>query len=443
MTLLDMKSVKIKMITKLRHSLAAFAIGALIPAASGLQAAEIPLDRVAAIVNDGVIMQSELDNRTALVREQLQAQQTSLPPENVLRKQVLSRLVIESIQRQLAEQQGIRISDSQLNAALTNIAAQNGMNLEQFRNALIAEGRDYAQAREQIRNELLINNVQQNLVNRRIRVSEQELNDFLRSADGQTQTAADYLLGHILIATPAQASPELIQQAERKAEQVYQALQEGGEFAELAVEFSNAPNALKGGDLGWRKLSELPQELGDAVRKLSPGEYTRPIRSPSGFHIMLAKDKRGGSVQIINQRLVSHILLTPSEIRSNQQAKQQITQLYQRILSGEDFAALAREFSDDAVSASEGGSLGWTQNGQMVPEFEQVMNSTAVGQVSSPFESRFGWHIVKVMDSRTQDLGDEMQESRAREAIRKRKFNEELINWLREIRSQAYVDIKE
>ena len=428
--------------TKLRNILSAAALTLLIPSQSALAEA-VPLDRVAAIVNDGIVMQSELDQRIQLVKEQLSARKTKLPPEHIFRKQVLNRLILENIQKQLGKRQGIRVSDGQLNGALSNIASQNGLSLEQFRDALIAEGRDYNQAREQIRNELFINSVQQNLVNRRIRVSEQELDNFLKSENGKGQVSAEFSLGHILIATPSQASPEIIQRAEKVAKDVYKKLSNGENFAELAVAFSNAPNALKGGDLGWRKATELPEVLGDAARKLSPSEFSKPVRSPSGFHILLMKDKRGGAVQLVEQRLVSHILLKPSEIRTSEQAQRQIAQIYQRIQSGNDFASMAKEFSDDPASGSEGGSLGWTQNGQMVPEFEQVMNNTAIGQVSSPFKSRFGWHILTVLDKRTEDLGEKMQENRARAAIQKRKFNEELTNWLREIRSQAYVDIKE
>ncbi|MAY42229.1 MAG: molecular chaperone SurA, partial [Oceanospirillaceae bacterium] len=396
-----------------------------------------------AVVNEGIVMQSELTQRIAITKEQLSARKTQLPPEHILRKQVLNRLILESIQKQMASRQGIRISDGQLNGALGRIASQNGLSIEQFREALIAEGRDYKQAREQIRNELLINSVQQNFVNRRIRVTEQELNNFLNSENGKAELSAEYSLGHILIATPSQASPEIIQAAEKSAHEVYNKLESGADFSQLAVEFSNAPNALKGGDLGWRKAAELPETLGDAARKLSPAEFSKPIRSPSGFHIILMKDKRGGAVQLVEQLLVSHILLKPSEIRTSAQAKRQINQLSQRIQSGEEFTSIAKEYSDDSASGSEGGSLGWTQNGQMVPEFEQVMNNTPIGHVSAPFESRFGWHILTVLDKRTQDLGEEMQESRARAVIQKRKFNEELTNWLREIHSQAYIDIKE
>lgn len=442
MTLLVLKSVKNTMKTKLHKLLSLAALSVLIPS-QALLAQTIPLDRIAAIVNDGIVMQSELDQRLAIVKDQLRAKNTRLPADNVLRSQVLNRLILESIQKQLAVQQGIRISDSQLNTAIDNIAKSNNMTLEQFRSALIAEGRDYNTAREQIRNEMLLQSLQQNLVNRRIRVSTQEIENFMSSQDGQSQMSAEYLLGHILIAVPSQASPELIQNAERKALEIYKKLSNGADFSEEAIANSDAPNALQGGDLGWRKVSELPETIGNSVRNLAKGEFSKPIRTPSGFHIFLAREQRGGNVQLIEQRLVSHILIKPSEIRTPVQARSQINEIHRRVISGESFSDLAQEFSDDPGSGSEGGSLGWTQDGQMVPEFEQVMNATAVGEVSQPFESRFGWHILTVLDQRSENVAEQMQENRARAAIRKRKFNEELSTWMREIHSQAYIEIKE
>lgn len=442
MTSLVMKSVKSTMKTKLHKLFSIAALSLLIPSQTVLAEA-VPLDRIAAVVNDGIVMQSELDQRVAIVKEQLQSKNTRLPADNILRSQVLNRLVLESIQKQLAAQQGIRISDSQLNAAISNIAQSNNMTLEQFRDALIAEGRDYKAAREQIRNEMLLQSVQQNLVNRRIRVSAQEIENFMSSEDGQSQISAEYLLGHILVAVPSQASPEMIQKAELEATALYKKLKEGADFTEIAIANSDAPNALKGGDLGWRKVAELPEVIGKSVRNLAKGEFSKPIRSPSGFHIFLAKDQRGGNVQLVEQRLVSHILIKPSEIRTPAQARRQINEIYNRIKKGESFSDLAQEFSDDPASGSEGGSLGWTQDGQMVPEFEQVMNALPIGTLSQPFESRFGWHILTVLDKRTENMAEQMQESRARSAIRKRKFNEELSTWLREIHSQAYIEVKE
>ncbi|KGK42479.1 molecular chaperone SurA [Nitrincola sp. A-D6] len=399
------------------------------------------LDRIVAVVNDDIIMKSELDQRTRLITEQIQGQGVQVPPADVLRQQVLDRLILDSLQLQIAEIQGLRISDRQLNETLEAIAAQNGLTLPEFREALIAEGQDYAQAREQIRRELLVSQVQQSNVNRRIQVSEQEIRNFLNS-DAAQQRQAEFLLSNILIALPSQASPDIIQEAERKAEEIYATLTDGAEFADTAVSVSNAPNALNGGDLGWRNQSELPETLAAAIANLQPGDISRPIRTPGGFHILQVRDRRGGDVTLVEQTLVSHILLTPNEIRSDEQTRTLAYDLASRIRDGQPFENLARRYSDDPGSGSQGGDLGWTQEGQMVPEFEQVMSSTAVDQISEPFESRFGWHVLWVRDRRTQDMSAEMMENMARNTISQRKYNEELDNWLRELRSQAYVEIR-
>lgn len=399
------------------------------------------LDRIVAVVNDDIIMKSELDLRTQLITEQIQAQGVQIPPRDVLRQQVLDRLILDSLQLQIAEVQGLRISDRQLNETLETIAAQNGLTLPEFREALIAEGQDYAQAREQIRRELLVSQVQQSNVNRRIQVSEQEIRNFLNS-DAAQQRQAEFLLSNILIALPSQASPDVIQNAERKVQEIYDTLIAGAEFADTAVSVSNAPNALNGGDLGWRNQNELPETLAAAIANLQPGEISRPIRTPGGFHILQVRDRRGGEVTLVEQTLVSHILLTPNEIRSEQQTRNLAYDLATRIRDGQPFENLARRYSDDPGSGSQGGNLSWTQEGQMVPEFEQVMGRTPVGEISEPFESRFGWHIVWVRDRRTQDMSSEMMESMARNTISQRKYNEELDNWLRELRSQAYVEIR-
>ncbi|KEA63292.1 Survival protein SurA precursor (Peptidyl-prolyl cis-trans isomerase SurA) [Marinobacterium lacunae] len=405
-----------------------------------VQAAEL-IDRVAAVVNDDIVLESELNNRTQLVHEQIKSQGNQAPSDNVLKNQVLEKLIMDRIQLQIAERQGIRVSDQELNAALQNIADKNNLTLAQFREALIAEGRDYAQAREQIRQEMLLARVQQANVNRRISVSQQEIDNYL--ASDQASSNVDYQLANILIAVPQSATPEIIQRAEAEADAIYQKLNDGADFPELAVANSDASNALNGGDLGWRAEKELPSDLASAIRSLHPGQYSRPIRTPAGFHILMVRDKRGDQQTLIEQTKVSHILITPNEIRNSTQARQLAEDLYRRLQEGQPFDELARQYSDDAASGSQGGELGWTQPGQMVPEFEQAMNATEIGQISAPFESRFGWHILKVEDRRTQDFSDEMRESAARNAIRKRKYNEEFDNWLREIRSEAYIERKD
>ncbi len=418
--------------------MAALALGLTISA----HAAETPVDSIVAIVNDDIVLHSELLERERLVKGRLAARSTNLPADDVLRKQVLERLIMDSIQLQIGNERGIRISDADLNAALERIAAQSNLSLEQFRAALIAEGQDYAQARQQIRNEMLLSQIQRHMVSSRIQVSDQEIDNYLNSELGQQQTATRYNLSHILIAVPTQATPQMIQQAEQRAMRISDQLADGTNFAEVAIAQSEGPNALKGGELGWRKLNELPEPFALAIQSLSPGDITAPVRSPSGFHILKVVEQEGGSVQLVDQVKVRHILLKPNEIRSTAQTRREIDALHARLLNGEPFAELAQQYSDDPASGSEGGDLGWAQPGQMVPEFEQVMFDTPVGATSRPFESRFGWHILQVNDRRQQDLGEEMQVNQARATIRQRKFNEELQNWMREIRSQAYIELK-
>jgi peptidyl-prolyl cis-trans isomerase SurA len=401
----------------------------------------VALDGVAAIVNDDVVLDSELNQRTEMIVEQLRARGQRIPPANILNTQVMDRLVLDNLLLQLADQQGIRVTDNQLNEAIQSIAARNGLTVQQFRQALIAEGRDYVSAREQIRREMLINQVQQSNVSRRIRVSDQEVQNFLKS-DPSALSQPELLLSFILVDIPEQATPDQIQQSEAKANALFDTLKDGADFAETAIAASSAPNALNGGDLGWRRASELPEDIASALKGLEPGQISAPVRSPSGFYIVQLRDKRGGDVQMVNQTKVRHILLKPSEIRSPEQTKRLIDSVYRRLQGGENFTELAKELSDDLGSGSEGGELGWAQPGQMVPEFEQVMNSTPVNQISQPFESRFGWHILQVEDRRQQDMSDQILENQARSLLTKRKFNEELANWLREIRSEAYVEVK-
>ena len=410
--------------------------------AGNIHAAPVKLDSIAAIVNDDIILESEFNQRIEMVRNQLAARQQRIPPENILRSQIMDRLVLDNLMVQLAEKQGIKITDRQLNDALANIATRNNMTLDQFRDALIAEGQDYAAAREQIRKEMLVAQVQQSNVSRRIRISDQEIKAFLKS-DAAKANQPELLLSTILISIPDQASPQEIKDAEAKANGAYNELKAGANFAEMAIAISSDPNALNGGDLGWRKTAELPEVLAEALVKVKTGEITTPIRTPSGFYITQLRDKRGGSVQLVQQTQVQHILLKPSEIRTPAQTKRLIDRLYTRINEGESFEALAKELSDDAASGSEGGELGWASPGQMVPEFEQVMDRTPNGVMSEPFESRFGWHILKVVDRRTEDMSDKLMESQAKATIGKRKFAEELNTWMREMRADAYVEIKE
>ncbi len=401
------------------------------------------LDRVAAVVNNGIVMESEVGQRLSLIKSQLQARQANLPPDDVLRSQVLDQLILETLQGQVAEKRGIRVSDQELNQTLQRIAKENNLTLAQFREALIADGRDYAQVRGQIRRDLLNNKVQQAMVNRRINVTDLEVNNYLSSGASQQNSGAEYLLNNILISLPSPASPGQIQSAQTEANKLLEQLRNGAEFSDLAVSSSDAPNALNGGDIGWRKAGELPANIAAAVRGLKPGEFSSVVRTPSGFNILYVRERRGDQVTLIEQSRVRHILVSPTEIRSQIQAKAFADEIYQRIQQGEPFDELARRYSDDPGSGSLGGELGWILPGQMVAEFEQKVDSMQIGEVSLPFETRFGWHILQVEERRTEDFTEEMRINRARTEIRKRKYNEELGNWIRELRSGAYIDIKE
>lgn len=398
------------------------------------------LDYIVAIVDDSVILNSELEQRTQTVKQSLKGQ---TPNENILKEQVLERLVIESIQLQMAERGGIRISDGLLNQTVERIAKQNNMTLQEFRSNLQKDGVDYQSAREQIRKEIIISQVHRQRVGARITVSEKEVDTFLSSNLGKSQTATEYELGHILVALPSKPSPEDVRKAEKKASQLFKQLSSGADFAKTAVSHSDSPSALEGGSLGWRKELELPSLFADVVPQLRRNQVAEPIRNSSGFHIVKVLNKRGGGEVMVPQYQVRHILVKPNEIRDEQQSEALIKKLKSRLVDGEPFQALATEFSDDPGSSVSGGDLGWVSPGEMVPAFEAVMTRIPKGNTSQPFLSQFGWHILEVMDTRQQDLGQEMQRKQAKMFIFNRKFEEELPIWVSEIRAEAFVEIKE
>jgi len=398
------------------------------------------IDRITAVVDDNIIMESQLEERVSVVKTQSKGMR--LPPDSILKQQVLERLITENIQLQMAERSGIRISDQQLNQTIESIAKQNGMSLRQFQKALEKDGVPYAQAREQIRRERLISEVQRYRVGSKIQISEQDIDSFLNSARGQNATSEEYRLGHILIQVPSQANKSQLKKAQSKAQDLVKSLRNGGNFEQTAIANSEGRNALKGGDLGWRKEAELPSLFADIVPSLKKGGVSNPIRSASGFHIIKIIDKRGGDEKLVRQTRARHILIQESTIRDAKQSEQLINSIYKRVLKGEDFAKLAKEFSDDPGSKVSGGDLNWINEGDMVPAFEKTMKATKKGQTSKPFKSRFGWHILQVTDYRQKDMGEEVQRNQARQLLYSRRFEEELPIWLRQIRADAYVEIK-
>ncbi|MCL6271807.1 peptidylprolyl isomerase [Sansalvadorimonas sp. 2012CJ34-2] len=423
---------------------AAFAAMAIAPLTgiSPAAAEVVPLDKVVAIVDNDVVMESELNARLKSVQAQLRQRTSNLPPEDILKQQVLDRLIIENLQLQIADRAGARIDDNSLNQAISNIARNNGMTLEQFRKTLQEDGMSYADARDQIRREMLINRVRQRKVLENVQVTDREVQNFKKSAEGKQQLAIEMKLGHILVSLPEGATPDQIQAANAKAEAIYKKLQEGGDFAQIAAAESQGQNALEGGDLGWRKPDELPPLFSDVMTKLNVGQVSRPIRSPSGFHILKVSDRRGDEKVMQEQVKARHILIKPNEVRSNLDARELAENLYKRLEGGADFAELAKAYSDDTGSALNGGSLGWADPNNMVPAFREKMLTEPLNVATKPFQSRYGWHILEVEGRRQEDVSNQMQDARIREMLRQRKYEEELQVWLRELRDQAYVEIK-
>jgi peptidyl-prolyl cis-trans isomerase SurA len=335
---------------------------------------------------------------------------------------------------------GVRISDAQLNAAMQRIAAQNGMTLDQFRTALEQSGQSYNEMREQVRREMIIQRVQQGHVNQRIEISDQEVENFLATQEGQKLTQPEYRLLHALLPISPDVSSSEEAAAKAHVDKLLARIRAGEPF-EQVVSSSGGRYTFTGGDLGWRKLDDLPSLFSDVAPTLAKGETADPVRSASGFHLIKMEDKRGGE-QMVKQTKTRHILVKPSEILSDDGARDLVAGLKARTLAGEDFSDLAREYSEDIGSAQEGGDLGWVSPGQMVPEFEQAMNATGVGEVSDPVRSQFGWHILVVDERREQDMTGEASRNQAANFLHQRKYQEELDAWLRQIRDEAFVDIK-
>lgn len=403
----------------------------------------ILLDRIAAIVDEGVVLTSELDEQMALITERLRAQNMELPPQNILRQQVLERLVLQEIQMQRAKRAGIRVPDDALNNALSEVALRNGMTLSQLPEALAAQGIDYASYRESMRRELTLQLLRQRDVIQRISVTPREIDQYLERQQKRPSENSEYNISHILIAVPQAATPEQLESAEKLAQNVYERAKAGEDFARLAVQHSNSQTALDGGSLGWRKGTELPTIVADAVVNLKPGEVSEPIRAPTGFHIVKLNEIRGGEQQvIIDQVHARHILMRPNELQDDATVKQKLSELRERILKGEDFAGLAKTTSEDPASAADGGDLGWNGPGTFVPEFERVLNSLEVNEISEPFQTQYGWHIVQVLGKRQFDSTDEIRRRRAAEEIRASKADEETELWLRRLRDEAYVEYK-
>jgi peptidyl-prolyl cis-trans isomerase SurA len=401
------------------------------------------LDRIAAVVNDGVVLSSELDEQVAMVGERLQSQKLELPPENVLRQQVLERLVLQEIQMQRADRAGLQIPDEALNNALEEVAQRNRIPLSQLPDVLAQQGIDYAGYRDAMRKELTLSLLRQRDVLQRISVTPREIDQYIERQKNAPSENSEYNVSHILIAVPQAATPEQLEEAGAKANRVYEEAKKGEDFARLALANSSSQTALDGGALGWRKGTELPTFLAEVIAKLEPGQVSEPLRTPTGYHLIKLNEVRGAEGQVIvDQRHARHILMKTNELQDDATVRQKLATIRDRILAGEDFAGLAATTSEDPGSAVEGGDLGWSGPGSFVPEFEQVLDSLSENEISQPFRSQYGWHIVQLLGRRQFDSTDELKRRRVAEQIRASRADEETELWLRRLRDEAYVEYK-
>jgi len=400
------------------------------------------LDRIAAIVNDGLVLKSELDAQMDAVTKRLQEQKVELPSQSVLKQQVLDRLILQEIQAQHAKRVGLTVSDEQLNSALQEIASRNKIPFDQLPTALATQGVDYKQYRESMRKELTLSTLRQRDVIAHINVSPHDLEQFLT----RQQTAAandEFNVSHILLSLPEAATPQQLEEITKKAQDLAGRASKGEDFGQLAIANSNSQTALDGGQLGWRKGTQLPQFILDLVTRMKPGDVSEPVRTPSGFHIVKLNERRSGEGQvIINQVHVRHILMKTNELDDDETVRQKLSKLRDRILKGEDFAGLASTNSADPGSAPDGGDLGWSGPGTFVPEFDKAIADLKEKEISEPFKTRYGWHIVQMLGTRTYDSTDDVRRQRAFAAIRESKADEETELWLRRLRDEAFVEIK-
>ena len=401
------------------------------------------LDKVVAVVDEDVVLESEVQRRLATIYNQIKQSGTQPPPQDILVQQVLERLISERLQLNMGYNAGIRITDTELNDAMARIATGNQLTMEQYIEQIHASGSTLANVRDEIRDEMILMRVQQGQVMRRIRISNQELDNFLNSEEGRFMTSPDVNVGHILLPVPSGKSSDEVNAILQRAQSLLSEAQNGTDFRQLAIANSADQTALQGGDLGWRKMAQLPGVFIEAVEKLDIGQISDPIRSDAGYHLIKLYERRGGGEQLIEQHFARHILIKPNEIRDEATAVSQLNELRERIKDGEDFALLAKEFSEDPGSALNGGELGWSTPGMFVPEFEQTMGSIELNEISAPFLSQFGWHILQVTERRKQDFSENITRNRAQNLLRQRKYEEELQVWLQEIRDEAFVEVKE
>ncbi len=399
------------------------------------------LDRIVAIVEDDVVLDRELTLEANSIVKKLEASNVMIPPPFILRKQVLERIIIGKLQRQIAERSGIRVSNEMLRNSVADIASRNNLTVDEFRKELEGQGINFQAFEENIRNEIVINQLRAREIGTRIKVTDREVSHFLETQGELSEEKVQYHLGHILISIPEAASSSIIQKAKEKANKVVDDLRNGADFKQTAIAVSDGGDALNGGDLGWREIGAVPTLFVNNVSKMNPGDIAELIRSPSGFHIIKMLELKGVDKHIVTKTRARHILIKTNELIDDAEAKKKLQSLKDRIIDGDDFATLARSNSDDKGSALNGGDLGWVGPGDLVSPFENAMNNLAINEISDPVQTQFGWHIIQVLEREDKDNSIEHKKNRVREEIRKRKIEEETELWLRRLRDEAFVDI--
>lgn len=400
------------------------------------------MDRIIVVVDQTVITENELEDRMSTVLKQLVKQEGELPPKDVLQKQILERLIMDKLQLSYAAQTGLKVDDIQLDKTIERIADQNKLSIPDFKKLLESDGIPFRKFREDIRNEIMIARLREREVENRINITEADVDNYLTNQAARGDALDEYELAHIMIRTPDDASPEDLKTLKQKADKVYAELKAGGDFKKASLSYSDAPNALEGGALGWKNSEQIPKVFADAVKPIEKGGLTPVFRSPNGFHILKVLDKRGGTAQtMVNQTHVRHILIKLSEVTNEAEAQRKLDNIKERLDNGADFVDMARTNSEDG-SAPNGGDLGWVNPGDTVPQFEQTMNELKLNEISQPVRSPFGFHLIQVLERRKQDVTNEAKRIKARQEIRARKGEEAYQDWLRELRDRAFVEYR-
>jgi peptidyl-prolyl cis-trans isomerase SurA len=424
-------------------ALAVLLVLPLIATAQSVRARPVDADRIVAIVNSEAITLFELRSRLALVERQLRSQKVDLPPREVLEKQLLERMIGDRAQMQFAKETGMQVSDTELDTALRRVAESNHMDVPAFRQALERDGIAWPKFREEIRQEMTIARLRDREVDNKLTISEGEIDNYLEKADQPGADEAVVQVAHIILRVPEQANAQQLERIRGRAEQAAEQLQKGEDFGRVAAAFSDAPDGLAGGVMEPRAVDRLPALYAEAVQKLKPGETSAVLRSPAGFHIVRLVGRKGGAMQVqaLKQTHARHILVKVNELVSDTEGKRRLVALKERLDNGADFAELARLHSND-LSAAKGGDLGWLYQGDTVPEFEKAMDALKIGETSEPIRSPFGWHLIQVLERRTEDASKERRRLMARQALRERKADEAYQDWLRQMRDRAYVEYR-